>query len=171
VRETPADLHDLYVGSYARLVSVVAAVCGSRDEAEEAVQAAFVRLVAAWSRVSAYDDPEAWVRKAAFGIVSNRRRKVRNGVRALLKQGPSADVAGPSGDAVDLARALATLPAAQRQALVLVHVVGLSIDAAARELGCAPGTVKSRLSRGRAALTPLLSDEQLTEEESTHGPT
>jgi RNA polymerase sigma-70 factor (ECF subfamily) len=158
VRETPADLRDLYAGSYARLVSVVAAVCGSRDEAEEAVQAAFVRLVGAWDRVASYDDPEAWVRKAAFGIVSNRRRKVRNGVRALLRQGPSYDVQGPSGDRVDLARAMATLPIAQRQALVLVHVVGLTVDDAARELGVAPGTVKSRLSRGRASLTPLLTE-------------
>ena len=158
MRETPADLRDLYAGSYARLVSVVAAVCGSRDEAEEAVQAAFVRLVGAWDRVASYDDPEAWVRKAAFGIVSNRRRKVRNGVRALLRQGPTSDVQGPTGDRVDLARALATLPVAQRRALVLVHVVGLTVEDAARELGVPPGTVKSRLSRGRAALTPLLTE-------------
>lgn len=159
MRETPADLRDLYAGSYARLVSIVGAVCGSRDEAEEAVQAAFVRLVAAWDRVSSYDDPEAWVRRSALGIVSNRRRKLRNGVRALARSGPVADVAGPSGDAVDLSRALASLPLAQRQVLVLVHVVGLTVDACAAELGVAPGTVKSRLSRGRAALTPLLSEE------------
>lgn len=164
MRETPADLRELYAGSYSRLVSIVGAVCGSRDEAEEAVQAAFVRLVGSWDRVSTFDDPEAWVRRAALGIVSNRRRKVRNGIRAMVRSGPVADVAGPSGDAVDLARALACLPLAQRQVLVLVHVVGLSVDACAGELGIPPGTVKSRLSRGRAALTPLL------EEEATHGP-
>lgn len=159
MRETPADLREFYAGSYARLVAVVGAVCGSRDEAEEAVQAAFVRLVGAWDRVSSYDEPEAWVRRAALGIVSNRRRKIRNGIRALVRSGPVANVEGPSGDAVDLARALASLPVAQRQVLVLVHLVGLTVDACAAELGIAPGTVKSRLSRGRAALTPLLSEE------------
>jgi RNA polymerase sigma-70 factor, ECF subfamily len=125
VRETPADLREPYKGSYGRLVSIIGAVCGSRDEAEEAVQAAFVRLVGAWDTVSSYDDPEGWVRRAALGIVSNRRRKVRNGIRALVRSGPVADVVGPTGDAVDIARALATLPLAQRQVLVLVHVVGL----------------------------------------------
>ena len=41
-------------------------------------------------------------------------------------------------------------------ALVLVDLQGYSIDDAARILGCAPGTVKSRCSRGRARLAVLL---------------
>lgn len=160
MRETPADLRDLYAGSYARLVGVVAAVSANRDEAEEAVQGAFVRLVSAWDRIALYDDPEAWVRRVAFGLVSNRRRKVRNGIRAVLRHGPPADVVGPTGDRVDLSRALESLPLGQRQVLVLVHVVGLTVEAAAHELGIAPGTVKSRLSRGRSALQPLLAEER-----------
>jgi RNA polymerase sigma-70 factor (ECF subfamily) len=40
----------------------VGAVAQDRQEAEEAVQDAFVRLIGQWSKVSKYDDPEAWVR-------------------------------------------------------------------------------------------------------------
>ena len=51
---------------------------------------------------------------------------------------------------------LRRLPAEQRAALVLVDMEGLGIDEVARVLDCAPGTVKSRCSRGRARLALLL---------------
>jgi RNA polymerase sigma-70 factor, ECF subfamily len=152
-------LRELYVDSYARLVAVVGAVTGSRLEAEESVQDAFVRLIRQWDRVRHYEEPEAWLRRVALGFASNRRRKTRNGLRALWRTGPIADTAGPSGDDVDLSRALAALPLAQRQVLLLVHVVGLDLESVASELANPVGTVKSRLSRGRAALAPLLRDE------------
>jgi RNA polymerase sigma-70 factor (ECF subfamily) len=151
-------LQDLYAASYVRLVGVIGAVTGSRHEAEEAVQDAFVRLMGKWSRVSRYDDPEAWLRKVALGIVSNRRRKARNGIRAAFRLGPAPDVAEPTGDTVDLERALAALPRGQRQAIVLQHL-GLGVEQIAHELGVRAGTVKSRLSRARAALAPLLRED------------
>ena len=52
--------------------------------------------------------------------------------------------------------ALAGLPPDQRAALVLVDMEGLSVAEAAAVLDCAEGTVKSRCSRGRARLAPLL---------------
>ena len=73
------SLQDLYEVAYPRLVGVVGAVARDRHEAEEAVQDAFVRLMGCWDAVSRYDDPKAWVRKAALGFLSNRRRKTRNG--------------------------------------------------------------------------------------------
>jgi RNA polymerase sigma-70 factor (ECF subfamily) len=151
-------LRELYAASYARLVGVVGAVCGSTDVAEEAVQDAFVRLMGQWPKVSRYADPEAWVRKVALGYASNRRRKALNGVKAALKHGPPADVQPPSGDAVDLRRALAALPQAQREAVVLQDL-GLDVAAMARHLDIPEGTVKSRLSRARAALAPLLRED------------
>jgi RNA polymerase sigma-70 factor (ECF subfamily) len=58
---------------------------------------------------------------------------------------------------LDVEAALATLAPEQRAALVLVDVLGHDIDTAASILGCLPGTVKSRCSRGRARLAPLLA--------------
>lgn len=152
------SLEELYAASYARLVGVVGAVTGDRAVAEEAVQDAFVRLIAKWPQVSRYDDPEAWVRKVALGFVSKGRRKALNGVKAALRHGPQPDHPASTGDAVDLRRALAALPRQQREAIVL-RDIGLDVADIARQLGVPEGTVKSRLSRARAALAPLLRED------------
>lgn len=152
------DLEAFYAATYPRLVAVVGLVAQDRHEAEEAVQDAFIRLMSRWGSVSRYDDPEAWVRKVALGFVSNRRRKVSRGLRAFARHGVPADVPPPSGDTVDVKRALDRLPRQQREVLVLQDL-GLPVDAIAEHLGVPSGTVKSRLSRARAALAPLLREE------------
>jgi RNA polymerase sigma-70 factor (ECF subfamily) len=68
-------------------------------------------------------------------------------------------------DSVVLVAALRRLPPDQRLALVLFHIVELSVAEIAAETGVAVGTVKARLSRGRQALSVLLSS---TESESNH---
>jgi RNA polymerase sigma-70 factor (ECF subfamily) len=55
---------------------------------------------------------------------------------------------------------VAALPARQRHVVVLHHLVGLPVEQIAAELDVPVGTVKSRLSRGRAALAPLLTVEE-----------
>lgn len=151
-------LRELYAASYGRLLRVVGAVCGSTADAEEAVQEAFVALVGQWQRLAAYDDPEAWLRKVALRNVGSRRRKARNGLRAALRHGPFRDVPPISGDAVDLARALATLPHKHREVIVL-QGLGFNVASITRQLDIAEGTVKSRLSRARAALAPLFRED------------
>jgi RNA polymerase sigma-70 factor (ECF subfamily) len=153
------QVRDLYAGSYRRLVGVVALVAGSRAEAEECVQEAFLRLLNNWPKVERYDDPEAWVRQAAIRLLSNRLRKARNGTRAVLRLDPPRHADGPDGDRLDVERALEQLPLAQRQAIVLHHLVGLDVAQVARVLGVPTGTVKSRLTRARSALAPLLREE------------
>jgi RNA polymerase sigma-70 factor (ECF subfamily) len=56
----------------------------------------------------------------------------------------------------DVAKALQKLPAEQREVLLLIGANGLSYEEAAEVIGCAMGTVKSRLARGRTALTALI---------------
>ena len=61
---------------------------------------------------------------------------------------------------VALARALQQLPADQRRAIVLYHLGDLSVAAVAAEMGVPVGTIKARLSRGRATLATLLGDSE-----------
>lgn len=153
------DVAQLYASSYPRLVGVLALAAGSQAEAEEVVQEAFVRLLRQWPTVSRFDDPEAWTRKVAFRLLSNRLRKIRNGTRAMLRHGPATDVPAPSSDPVDVTRALAVLPLAQRQVVVLHHLLDMDLHEIASVLGVPVGTVKSRLHRARASLSPVLAEE------------
>jgi RNA polymerase sigma-70 factor (ECF subfamily) len=56
----------------------------------------------------------------------------------------------------DLAAALAQLPQEQREALLLVGTEGLPYEEAAQALGCAVGTIKSRVNRARNRLAELM---------------
>lgn len=152
-------VEDLYASTYRRLVGVLSAASGSVPEAEEVVQEAFIRLLPKWPQVRDYDDPEAWVRTVAFRLLSNRMRKARRGVLALLVHSPPPPTLPATTDRIDVERALARLTLGQRQVLVLHHLVQLEIPEIAATLGIPVGTVKSRLSRGRAALAAVLSEE------------
>jgi RNA polymerase sigma-70 factor (ECF subfamily) len=154
-----SDAREFYAGCYPRLVGLLALVSGNRADAEEVAQEAFVRLIPRWATVSAYDNPEAWVRTVAFRLLSNRRRRARNGLAALSRAEQPVVEGPPSGDAVDVSRALAALTPGQRQVVVLHYFVDLSVDEIAHDLGIAAGTVKSRLARARAALAPLLAED------------
>lgn len=146
----------LYVATYARLVGILALAARDRAEAHDVVQEAFARLLPRWSTVGRYDDPEAWVRRVAFRLLSNRWRKAR---RLVLGGTASGAVPPPDSDGVDVSRALAELSLEQRQVVVLHHLLDLSVAETAAELGVPEGTVKSRLHRARAALAPLLAEE------------
>lgn len=58
-----------------------------------------------------------------------------------------------------LRQILAKMPSANRRALMLIDVQGFSINNAARKLGVAPGTVKSRRHRAREMIVDYFTDE------------
>jgi RNA polymerase sigma-70 factor (ECF subfamily) len=164
------DAHEFdafYTASYSRLVAQVYAMIGDRDEAQECVQEAFVRAWSHRGRLDRTHAPEAWVRTTAYRLAVSRWRRVvrarRAPDRALQHEPPAA---GPEPDRVALVDALRRLPEEQRRALVLHHLADLPIAEVAAETGVPVGTVKARLSRGRAALAALLADPH----EVTGGP-
>ena len=152
-----ADFDALYGASFGRIIVQVTSMTGNREEARDCVQEAFARAWDHRDRLHSDLSPESWVRTTAYRLaVSNWRRRrmdVRAGDRSLLTPVPQ-----PSPDRVALESAMATLPADQRRALVLFHFADLPIRDIARETGVSEGTVKSRLSRGRTALSAQLSD-------------
>jgi RNA polymerase sigma-70 factor (sigma-E family) len=149
-----------YAGSYRRLLGQLFAVTGDLAEAENLLQEAYARAFVRWSRVGGYDRPEAWVRRVAVNLAAMSDRSLRRRARALLRLGPPPAVPDLSPEVLDLHRALRALPLGQRQVIVLHHLVGLPVDEVARELRLAPGTVKSRLARGRAAMAGALRPDR-----------
>lgn len=163
-RSRDAEAFDaFYRGSHRRVMHQMYAMTGNLADAQELVQEAYARAWARWSTVETYDEPEAWVRTVAWRLAASRWRKARNGVTAMLRHGPAADTPEPSVDNVALVAALRQIPEAQRRAIVLHHLAGLSVAEVAAETGAPEGTVKARLSRGRTALAALLEDRSLAE--------
>jgi RNA polymerase sigma-70 factor (sigma-E family) len=154
------EFADFYAGSYRRLLGQLFAVTGDLAEAENLLQEAYARAFVRWSRVRGYDRPEAWVRRVALNLAAMADRSLRRRARALLRLGPPPVVPEFSPELLDLRDALAALPLGQRQVIVLYHLVGLPVEEVARELRLATGTVKSRLSRGRAALAGTLEPDR-----------
>lgn len=155
-----AEFDELYAGSFQPLVRQLYAMTGDAEEARDCVQEAFVR---AWSRRRSLDAsraPQAWVRTTAYRLAVSRWRRTsrarREPDRATM---PAQSVAPVDETHVALVQALRRLPVDQREALVLHHLADLSVADVAAEVGAKEGTVKARLSRGRAALASLLSDD------------
>ena len=156
-----ADEFDaFYTTSFGRLVNQVYAMCGDREEAQDCVQEAFARAWSYRGKLDVTRHPEAWVRTTAYRLAVSRWRRVvrsrRSPDRALQ---PVGDQPPPDEARVELMRALDRLPTDQRRALVLHHLCDIPVTEVAAMVGAPVGTVKARLSRGRATLQSLLSEE------------
>jgi RNA polymerase sigma-70 factor, ECF subfamily len=166
-----AEFDEFYAASFRRLTGQVYAMIGDLDEATECVQEAFIRAWAHRRKLDRTDHPEAWVRVTAHRIAVSRWRRVR-----LSRRSPDRAVAAPTYAApadethVALVEALKQLPEAQRRAIVLHHLADLPVQQVAAEVGAPEGTVKARLSRGRAALAVLLADDNTLPNDLTGGP-
>jgi RNA polymerase sigma-70 factor (sigma-E family) len=164
-----AFLHELYDASYDRLVLQLFALCGDVAEAEDAVQEAFVKAIAQGRAFDRVRNPEAWLRTVALNHQRNtwRHAKVVRRFVATVPGSKAVPELGP--DHVAIVRALAELDADQRQVVVLRYLADLGTAEIAHELGVPDGTDKSRLSRGRERLAPLLDERVLDDrEEADH---
>lgn len=152
-------VRELYEGCYRRLVGQLFALCGNLGEAEDAVQEAFVWAIEKPRRFAQLDNPEAWLRTIALNAVRRRYRRATRFHGLLSRAGiPETTTTGLSADRVALVEALRQLPYEQREAIVLHHIADLPVGEIAVQLGVPEGTVKARLSRGRARLAPLVHE-------------
>jgi RNA polymerase sigma factor (sigma-70 family) len=154
-----AALERLYQRYERPLFRYLLSLTRERGLVEEILQDTFV---AVWRSAGTYQARSAvriWLfgiaRRQAHNVLRRRRRDSidLDGVEAAIDAG-----ATPEGQALarerraDLAAAVASLPAVQRETLGLIFVEGLSYREAAEVLGVPEGTVKSRLNHARQAL-------------------
>ena len=152
------EIQELYAASYRRLLGQLIGVTGSVAEAEDVVQEAFVRGLDHPRRLLGADNPEAWLRTVAVNLARSRWRRAQRlvGFAPRLVEEPRE---GDTEGNFVLLQALHKLPAGQREVIALHYLADLTVEEVARTLGLPTGTVKARLSRGRAALAPLLVEE------------
>lgn len=154
---------DFYQGSYRSLVLTAYALTGDLGEAEEITQEAFAVAFGRRGRVERADSPEAWVRTVVVNMARRRGRR-RAMLDRLLRHGaadPDPDPAPrPADEHLDLHDAIRALDHDHRAAVVLHYLADLPVDSVASILDIPVGTVKSRLSRARAALARQLRTEE-----------
>ena len=130
--------------------------------AEDLAQQTLLRVFLKWRHVQRADDRDAYVARIQLNLLRQSRRRMWSRERPMETQLDlvAADETTHVDDIDVLRRALATLPPAQRQAVVLRYYLHFSEQQIANASGVAPGTVKSRISRGLAALaaSPGLAD-------------
>ena len=158
-----------------RIFTIAVRVLGDRSDAEEAAQDAFVRAYRALAGYPAERIRELrlrpWLTTIVLNVCRNRTR-VRRVATTELAFEPAAEPATDpfaSRHARDSwAGLLSSLPAAQRTAIVLRHVDGLSYAEMAEALGRPEGTLKAQVHRGLASLqTAFLAAQRREREEMT----
>jgi RNA polymerase sigma-70 factor (ECF subfamily) len=154
-----------YLMSRPRLLRQLTMMTGDAEQAADVLQEAYVRAWQRWRRVSKLDNPEAWVRTVAWRVAISQHRRTlvaADKIRRLF--GPAEAVTQPArrDEVMDIRAALRQLSPEHRRTLVLYEMCGLSVPQVAEETGVPAGTVKSRLSRARAALESALGTDYLT---------
>lgn len=156
---TDLRFEEFFQAEHVRLARALYLLTGSAAEADEVTQEAMVRVYERWDRVREMDSPQGYLFRTALNLHRSRLRWLATRARHIVEARPTPDPADVVQSRDSLARALASLPTGQREALVLVEWLGMDQEEAATSLGIKPGSVRARLSRAKAALQMMLEDE------------
>jgi RNA polymerase sigma-70 factor (ECF subfamily) len=150
----------LYQRWQGRLFRFALRMCGSPALAEDVTHEVFMALM---NGGNGFDPTLGPLAPYLYGIARNQVRRGLERERSHAKEpeppeptAPAADdpqsVLAAREDVEALRRVLVTLPEHYREAVALCDLEQLSYDEAAEALGCAVGTIRSRLHRGREIL-------------------
>jgi RNA polymerase sigma-70 factor (sigma-E family) len=137
------------------LLRLAYTLTGNRADAEDVVQEALARALPRWGRISRVDDVDAYVRRMVVNAHTSWWRRFRRRESPVEEVRDSAVAAAPGlmpDERAALWAALETLPRAQRTAIVLRYYEQLEYAEIADLTGVREGSVRSRVSRGLAAL-------------------
>lgn len=173
----PGALDALLRNHSALIHGVCRRILGNPDDALDATQEA---LLAIARKIGSFDGRSkfsTWAyRVATNAALDESRRRSRRPLPSETLPETAPRVAGRAGteasdaglaDRLDVDAALARLPADYRAAVALRDLVGMDYAEIAAVLDIPPGTVRSRISRGRAALADLLGNRDAPSERPT----
>jgi RNA polymerase sigma factor (sigma-70 family) len=151
----PITFEDFFHAEKDPLIRVMRVITGSRSEAEDITQEAFLRLFERWETVAKMDNPEGYLHRVAMNHFRSRYRRAALGFRRAVAIGPPRDVFAEMDDRDLALRRLGSLPPRQRAALVLTEALGYSGVEAGRLLGIKATTVWALTHQARTALATM----------------
>jgi RNA polymerase sigma-70 factor, ECF subfamily len=150
--ETADDFDEFFRAVYTRVSQALLLLTRDPAEAEDLAQEALLRAFERWDRVRRMQSPEGYVYRTAMNLNRKRLRRLAVRRRRSIAEGPTPDPTAIVEERSLAASAIAALTREQREALVLVEWLGLSTEEAGRVLAIDAASIRSRLSRARAAL-------------------
>jgi len=157
-----AALETLLRRHHDRVAALCRRLCGEAD-GPDAAQEALLAVVRGLGRFDGRAAFSTWIyRVTTNACLDELRRRRRRPLPALDEERPADGRSGPPDHAtavaarLDLDAALVQLPPDFRAAVVLRDLCGLDYAQIADVLGIPPGTVRSRIARGRGQLADLL---------------
>lgn len=140
---------DLFSDHHERLYRALYLIVGNSHEAEELMQDAFVKVLERWDRI---DNPAGYLYRSALNSTRSRFRRLQLAAKRTLIAGEAEDPFAAADLRDQVVRSLRQLPTRQRTALVLLDLLDLPSEEAAKHLRVTPATVRSLASHARAAL-------------------
>jgi RNA polymerase sigma-70 factor (ECF subfamily) len=148
-----ATFEEFFRAEQRRLHQALFAITGSRTEAEDVGQEAFLRLWERWDQVSEMGDPVGYLHRTAINVFRDRSRRLLLAMKRAVGAAPRPD----EYDAVEArsvaASILGQLPPRQRAAIVLTEGLGYSAEEAGELLGIKGSTVRALHFQARSALS------------------
>lgn len=142
----------LFEDEHERLFKALYFVTGDRQDAEELMQDAFLKLWERWDRIHSIDDPVGYLFRVALNGFRMQRRRTAMAIRKTLPVAEHRDEYRDADMRADLRQLLVGLTTRQRAALLLVDLLGYPSEQAASILGVRASTVRSLATQGRRAL-------------------
>jgi RNA polymerase sigma-70 factor (ECF subfamily) len=167
---TGGDALELLIRAHSRMVFRIAyGVLGRHEDAEDATQETFLRVLRYGSKLAQIDDPKLWLARIAWRVAVDRSKQ-RGRQREIPLEDPEQvvpEVASTETPADQMAQSaqftasleklIAALPEKLRQPLILSAIEEISPGEVAETLGINEGTVRSRVFRARQVLKEKLA--------------
>jgi RNA polymerase sigma-70 factor (ECF subfamily) len=148
---------------YERVHTICRRIAGNQADADDGCQEALLAIVRGLPRFDGRSSFKTWSYRVASNACldemrrRNRRPQPRTNLPEQVASGPGIETTVT--DRITLTDALPRLPEEFRVPVVLRDVAGLDYAEIAETLGIPPGTVRSRIARGRRQLSDLLGNQ------------
>ena len=150
--EARARFDEFFEDEHERLFKALYFVTGNRQDAEELMQDAFMKLWERWDQIDRIADPTGYLFRVALNGFRMRRRRAAMTLRKVMPGKEERDAFADAEMRADVRALLAGLTPRQRAALLLVDLLGYPSEQAGSILGVRASTVRALATQGRRAL-------------------
>src|SRR5262245_5540787 len=150
--DAQVSFEDFYEAEHVRLFRALALVTQNRQETEDVLQEAFLRIWNRWDTVRAFDNPTGYLYRTAVNISLSRRRRLALGSRGLGARWFARDPMDDVDTRDEIGRALSKLTPRERAAVVLTDLLDVPAKEAGKAMGIRDSTVRVLAARARARM-------------------